>query len=288
MDLRKKRPFTNHPTHNCSVSYCNPLNESGLIREGFLPPNHTIEYNDMVFVCKYGQLHECGSDCMGQGQTCPVSGASIGYEEDNIRNYDPANPKTWGKDDQLLLENELEDTMTIYSKAERVVDAVLYSSARSKILDQWRKLQVKRVKVDIEAYQKQCTKQKVPVNLIRIAMLECPTSSSIGPLKRDPEKVEYYVEKILKMFHLVRQHPVEKPCITSVAIALLYRMQQGKVVQGITLIPMDPYLAMQLPLMNDLKMVGLDGTLFTKGERMIDCMYEQGRRAGKTWEELVL
>ena len=96
--------------HECSRLLCDPLNEIALVSRGYMTGPATTEH---LYLCKYGQLHECGEAC-GYDEVCPVSGIAQ-IDQVDVANYDSTNPLTWGpKPSYLISDAHAERVMKKY------------------------------------------------------------------------------------------------------------------------------------------------------------------------------
>jgi len=245
--LLEERKYNLLPFHEhiCSHLYCQPKNNP--------------QINDKLFLCKYGQFHLCLAECYEE-EVCPISGCSNGYIEiytDAYKQDHHKRPCVSGED--------------VILQIEEIVEQLLYSHYRNIVNNNWVKKQQKCCKKEKNVYITQHYKTK-PINLIQILMIESKYNNYKLPLQilqRDSEKIANYSHLVYQMYTNIKQYVQEKICIASITLCVLYKMQQGFSIDGVCIIPLDPYLTAHLPLINDLPQFGLDKKKFTKGEKII-------------------
>lgn len=248
--------------HMCRVGFCNPQNETNLIKRGLLKPPLILPYH--MYICKYGEIHTCDElTCMAEG-ICPVSGASMGYVNE-YSNYDPDDPRTWEINKERpkrQLNDEAED------KIEYIITELLYSPKRKKIYDNLNAVAQKNFKKEKKAYLKQCHGHG-QINLIKMAMIITKNTqrNEINYiLENDPILVTKYTSIIADIYERIKKVSNKKVNLEAVTLACLYKMQQG----GIPgLLEADVYLARNLPELSHLHEFGFNKTKFTDGEKLI-------------------
>jgi hypothetical protein len=256
--------------HLCSHEFCQPENGVNLFKRGLLPESN---YPEDLFLCKYGQFHQCSlSDCMDNGY-CPISGMSDGLIYD-CRDYIRSNPKTF-----IVKPEPISVKRTNDDKIEALVETILYSEFRKKINDMWWKKQMKLCKKEKDAH----VEETRPINLIMAAMIESTYRSQKPPLvilEFNQAKVRYYTQVILQMYEHVQKLLGGDDRIQQDAIALgtLYKMQQGIRVDDTVILPVDRFLVDHLPLINDLPQFKLDKRKFTRGEKLISQMIDNAKK----------
>jgi len=300
--------------HECSRLLCDPLNEIALVTRGYMPGPPTTEH---LYLCKYGQLHECGDSCCFD-EVCPVSGMTH-MDQIDVADYDSTNPLTWGPKPSNLISDahaervmkrycppstekgasvpeapkqkmiKLDDT---YLRIESLIDRILFSDQRKKINTTCINQQARKSKREKEVYLAKCEKEHVPYNLMELMMIDAKYTRNVHSLNiipRDDQLLTKYANYVLKVYLRVQECNGDgKVCPDAITLATLYKMQQGNKVNGVTLIPLDPFLADNLPLMNDLPKFKVNKKKYTQGERLIFLMFEHGRKEGKTEEELAI
>lgn len=268
--------------HECTSSYCDPQNELTLIRRGLLKGPAVLP--EHLYLCRYGEFHSCSEDaCMAEGP-CRVSGASMGVIPE-YNSYDPQNPKTWGVEEPRASTADV-----VYERVENIIENLLYSHVRERIEKQTQSSREKLYKKYIGVYKEECREQGIPVNLVHVAMLEPERDSHTRKLVRDPERISDYVHLVLRLLEHVQRlaHGDENICIETLTVGLLYKMQQGCIIDGIALVPRDVYLASYLPLGNDLPKFGIQKTKIVTGDNLIMRMYEQAQKRGMSVSEIAL
>ncbi len=285
-----------------------------------MPGPATTEH---LYLCKYGQLHECGDACTYE-EICPVSGIAQ-VDQIILADYDSTNPLTWGPKPSYLISDahaerlmkrycpdppttaeaakpqqkmlKLDDT---YLRIESLVDRLLFSDQRKKINATCMAQQTRKSKREKEMYLAECAERCIPFNLLHLMMIDAKYTRNVHLLNiipRDDQLITKYANYVLQVYVRV-QHACGgggggggdggKICPDAIALATLYKLQQGMKVNDVTLIPLDPFLADNLPLMNDLPKFKVNKKKYTPGERLIFLMFEQGRKEGKSEEELAI
>ena len=276
--------------HNCSIQFCDPLNATGLIKRGLMVSSS--HYPDNLYICKYGQVHEClPATCMA-AEVCPVSGASYGVIEE-YDFYDPDDARTWAKpgapNNPTVKRTSAIDP---YDRAFGMIDTILYSTHREHVHREWVTQQKKRAKKEKDHYAGECRTTHVPVNLIKLLMIESHAGSNssggLSILKRDVDVISRYAGYAVQVYRNVQTYVREKISIEAITLAVLYKMQQGMIVNDVTIIPLERFLLEHLPLINDLPKFKINKKLYTAGERLIFLMLENAHKQGKTDEELAI
>lgn len=286
MHLIKLRPdLLPSREHICSHEFCQPENESIFIRRGLLNPEDRKTEDD-VFVCKYGQIHQCSfEDCMANGY-CPISGMSDGYISE-YSSYNRHDPRTFKKDKVISSPSKQSD---VYTKIESVIENILYSNSRKKINEQWYNKQMKLCKKDKDNYiQEECSDR--PINLIGVMMIESLYRSLMAPLvilEFDQIKLHYYTQVVLFVYQCVQKYVGEGVKLDAVILGTLYKMQQGIRVDDTVILPVDRYLVDNLPLINDLPRFKIDKRNFTRGEKLISQMIENIKKEQIPISEIAL
>lgn len=304
--------------HDCSVPFCDPLNDIGLVKRGYNAFQNTPE---SLYICKYGQIHDCAKESCGISEICPVSGASKEYIQE-YNDYNKHDSRTWKLPSNLLSDTRAEKIVKKYvgggeggrvlsaapkallrkkkysdtdvqSRIGHIVETILYSPKRKLINDELWSGHTKRVKREKDNYINECGENKVPVNLIKLLMIEssCDTSKLhfLNILKRDQNVIDRYVSMILQIYKFAELYIDDnKVSPEAISLGILYKMQQGMIVEDVTLIPIEEFLIANLPLMNDLGKLGIDKKKYTTGERLIFLMYENAKKKGKTMHELII
>lgn len=255
------------PPHMCRTGFCDPQNETNLIKRGLLKPPLILPYH--MYICKYGQIHICNEfTCMAE-EICPVSGASMGYINE-YSNYDPNDPRTWEVNKDVKnnpkkrpIESDTEE------KIEYIIEELLYSSKRKKVYEKLYNQAQKNLKKEKNAYLKSCKDGQV--NLIKLAMIITKHShykkNALNyHLMKNQILLAKYTSIISDIYERVKKVSNKKVNIESIVLACLYKMQQG----GIPgLLEPDVYLARNLPELAHLHEFGFNKTKFTDGEKLI-------------------
>jgi hypothetical protein len=299
--------------HACSRLYCDPLNEISLVARGYMDGPATTEH---LYLCKFGQYHECGEEECGYDEVCPVSGMAH-IEQMDISNYDSNKPITWGKPSSLISDAHAERMMRkyvpetphpqpaprivpearsvkldeVFLRIESLIDRILFSDQRKKINATCTSQQARKSKREKDMYIAECAERRVPINMVQLIMIDTKYAKNIHMLNiipRDDAMLTKYANFVLQVYIRVQHCMSEKVCPDAITLGTLYKMQQGMKVNDVTLIPLDPFLANNLPLMNDLPKFQVNKKKYTQGERLIFLMFDHGRKEGKSEEELVI
>lgn len=271
----RRRELLPKRIHICSHEFCQPENESALIRRGLLSERKT---QDDIFVCKYGEIHQCSfSDCMAEGY-CPISGMSDGHHY--VKEYvPPAMPK--------LMPGKKTET---YTKMEMVVETILFSNFRQKINEQWKRKQMKLCKKEKDSYiHENCA--DCPINLIGAMMIESVYRSQKPPLvvlEHDQVKIHYYTQVCQFIYQCIQRYVGENLNLDAIALGTLYKMQQGIRVEETVILPVDRFLVDHLPLINDLPQFKVDKRKFTRGEKLISQMIDNVKKLKVPLSEIAL
>ena len=276
LDIRRQELLPKRQ-HICSHEFCEPLNETGLIRKGFLIEERKTQ--DDVFVCKYGQIHQCSFDsCMADGY-CPISGMSDGLFTNEGYSYVPT-----------PFVEKVSKKSEVYIKLETVVETILFSNFRQKINEQWKRKQMKLSKKDKDSYiQENCLDK--PINLIATMMIESLYRSAKPPLtvlEFDQVKLHYYTQVCQFMYQCIQKYAGENLNLDAIALGTLYKMQQGIRVEETVILPVDRFLVDHLPLINDLPQFKMDKRKFTRGEKLISQMIDNVKKLKVPLSEIAL
>lgn len=285
--LARSCELINFKHHQCSLKFCNPQNEQNLIDRNLLkgPPQ-----SSNLFICKYGQFHSCSSElCMIEGY-CLVSGMTMGIRH-NYSSYDPNDYRTWESTKDQQKETTTRKDDDILSKIEHLIDNILYSPIRKTISENWKINKTKKCTKERQLFITTCNDRRIPINLIDLAMINSKYSycdSYLETLDKDLNRLYIYVDFVSQIHSKILKYTNNKPCVESITLAVLYKLQHGIIIDNVELIPIDLYLQANLPLMNDLPQFGIDKKKFTQGERAIQFMYELARNDGANFEELMI
>lgn len=269
--------------HICSHNKCKPENESSMKKRGLLSINKPYVTNDRIFICMYGNIHECSIETCMNNDICPISGLSDGHVAE-YSSYSRKDPRTFIKDKYKRKRITKDD---IYEKAEYIIDCILYSNYRETINEKFRKQQTKLCNKEKNAY----TKEEYPVNLVQLAMIQDKYNVKILPLEileRDQQRIDYYTYLVTQMYSKIQTYMDDKISVEAITLGLLYKMKQGLKIDGITIIPIDIFLVENLPIMTDLPIFGMDKRNFTKGEKCITYMIDLAQKKGISLHELAL
>lgn len=295
--------------HECSKEYCEPLNTVGIYRIFKIKQ----DFPESLYICKYGQEHDCFKNDCGIDSVCAVSGII----KENIQEYSDYNKndsRTWKSvvPQKYLSEKKVEVLMKKYTKEEvskkvkrekkfnssqiqsrieHIVETILYSLNRKKINEEKYNIHSKKIKREKDFYITECSEKCIPVNLIKLSMMDSKPNANlhiIKILKRDQNVINRYVHLILQFYNHAVKYIEDKVSPEAIALGILYKMQQGMIVDNVILIPLETFLVENLPLMNDLNKLKIDKKKYTLGERLIFQTFENARKHGITNQNLAL
>lgn len=273
---RLKELLAPHP-HICSRAYCDPQNEVNLVSRGLVDDNKSMTCH--IFICKYGQIHTCDRyTCMAEG-VCAVSGL-VEHNFQEYADYDKHNAKTWAKPGNNLATAPPPKRLKIdEERIEYIIDTLLYSEERVKICQDLQTTTAKACRKECVNYEKLCALNKVPINMIVLGEIvsRYAKPQPLEILIRDQARIDFYAGVVK---HFLRFLP-EKVNLDAVVIGTLYCMQQGITIDNIEVLPLDPFLLHNLPLMNDIPRFGLDKKRFTMGQKVLIRLIEQTQKKGQ-------
>lgn len=278
-------------SHECSVAFCDPVNSVGLLRRGVVQEE---KFSDSVYICKYGQIHDCSVSNCGLEESCAVSGICKEYIEE-YADYNKHDSRTWYKEPEnvkVFGKRKKYNEADVRVRIEQIVETILYSSNRQKINEEILANHSKKVKREKDTYISECCEKKIPVNLIKLMMIDSNNQTSnihmLHILKKDPNVIARYVSIIIQIYKNAETYIEDKISPEAIALGVLYKMQQGMIVNGVVLIPLEKFLVDNLPLMNDLGKLKIDKKKYTIGERLIFTMFENAKKKGKTNQDLAV
>jgi hypothetical protein len=268
-------------THECSHAYCNPM---------------MVDYD--TYMCRYLALHKCTEQlCKSERDVCPISGRTHG-PPGGFSSYDKDDFRTWKAEvvssatsaplaRVKRARTRIVKPETVFKQIEAIVEKLLYSGYRKKIVDKWRIHQGKKCQRKIDSANKQ-----YPFNRIRERILRDYYKQKTPPLqllKYDANLVAKYAQRVFHTYEVIRKCDGEqnKICVESVTLATLYMMRFGYRVNDVVLLPLDAFLVQTLPEMNDLPGFGLEKSRFTKGQKLINFAFDMAFQK-LPMEEIVL
>jgi hypothetical protein len=136
-------------------------------------------------------------------------------------------------------------------------------------------------------YIKTCETKRIPVNTIQVAMIEEQYNLPC-PIETSPEVDMVRLDRYIQMTAQLAEFIGPEACVESVCLGMLYKMRHGITIQGIEMIPLDPWLLKVLPPINDLIKLGIDKKRINRGERLILGMYETTERKGQNLREVAI
>lgn len=239
--------------HECRANFCDPQNEATLIRRGLLSGPPILP--EHVYICKYGQIHECDENVCMADAPCLVSGASMG-----VLNQYESRPRG---------EEPKKKKRKYYDQLELLMDTLFYSPKRRNIVTNWNRQKSKQSKKYRDSYIKGCESRRKPVNVVHIGMLEeqynlpCPIEASP---ERDMDRMDQYIRLTAE---LVDRIGAEGLCVESLCLSMLYKMRHGVTIHEEEMLPMDPWLLKVLPPINDLARLGIDKKKISRGSLVL-------------------
>ena len=283
--------------HICSRTVCNPQSEQMLIDESHLmgPP-----LTSNVYLCRYGTVHVCTPTAcehyaLSNTQTCYISNFQMGP---TVSFYDKNNSKSWfsklehlsgtpaaagggggGKRIKPLTSLSPE---TMLERASDIVKLLLYSVCRHK-----------RNLVAVEEYKQQANNAKNTYIRNQLRQQQLPFypdvyrvrafySSQVLPLREyeyNPVLCNYYTQIVQQMWELVVETNTEpeKNLFDNIVIGTLYALQKGIILQNMTVLPKDDFLAQNLPSGSDLPYFGMERNRISKCDLLISNLYERAQ-----------
>jgi hypothetical protein len=295
--------------HECSKLFCDPLNNFGLFQRFEI----SQDFSDTIYICKFGQIHDCSTSNCGIDEVCGVSGISKEYIME-FSSYDKHDSRTWTnvlpqkylseRKVETLMKKYVPDTVVkpktyqksnsvkdAYQRVELIVETILYSLNRKKINEEKYNQRAKKIKREKDQYISECAEERVPVNLVKLSMLDCKSMGNIHVLKilkRDQNVINRYTRLIMQFYEHATKYIEDKVSPESIALGVLYKMQQGMIVDNVVLIPVEEFLIENLPLMNDLNKLKIEKKKYTLGERLIFQTFENARKRGVSNQNLAL
>lgn len=263
-----------HP-HICRREYCDPQNEVNLAHRGLID---TSSLTSHIFICKYGQLHVCEPfTCMAEG-VCPISGL-VEHNFQEYSDYNRHNAKTWAAAPPQPKRHKIDE-----ERIEYIIETLLYSDERVKICQDLQATTMKACRKECSNYEKICAQNHVPLNMIVLGEIvsRYTKPQPLEILQKDVARIEFYAGVVK---HFLRLLP-EKVNLDAVVIGVLYRMQQGIIIDNVEVLPLDPFLLHNLPLMNDIPRFGLDKKKFTAGQKALISLVEQTQKKGRSLRDI--
>jgi len=177
---------------------------------------------------------------------------------------------------------------------ETILITLLYDGQRQKINTRHVNRSKKQCKIAIEKYRTNCLKTHYPINLMHIVSLQYQfhLNPKLPIQTYDIQIIEKYTVILVHMCQLVLKYysNIEQNTslwIQSVALSALYRMRRGYTINSIEFLPQDPFLIYMLPEVRELPYFGLAKNKLTRGDKIIDKVYDIAQQSGVMLTELI-
>lgn len=267
VDMTKERPL-----HQCSRTMCDPKNEPDL---GIVEP---ISSN--VYVCRHGSIHLCTEDACTlyrdeSNGSCPVSGTHYGLPEQS--SYDKHDYRTWPATPGAPAKTSIHRTapeMSEESVREYVlslVELLLYSNKRARCNEAHQARMKEQSKHATDAYVNERNRvRQLPfmTDVYRVSAQCTSVALPYSILKPYHARNMYYCAVVMHVLSLTKiQRRAHE--ITVVTMGTLYSMRTGVSYGKDQVLPKDEFLAMYLPLFNDLTAFDVDKTCVTEGMTLV-------------------
>lgn len=168
-------------------------------------------------------------------------------------------------------------------EAHDLIEKLLYSNIR-KLINRKETAEITRkMKKELTAYgnrQQEQRQLKRYMDIMQIADVYGRKMLSFQDLPYDSGRIAYYAaigeqvwDKVLRFIEMFQIHIDCKRDPQSVLLATLYSMRQGYVVDGMSLIPYDPFIAQHIPPINHFDAFDISKHLVTQGQKLINTAY---------------
>lgn len=289
--------------HMCDGPTCNPQNEAA-----FCSTPLTVN----VFLCRLGTVHLCSQyECPYYSEThsqvCPISRIQLGGGP-ATSSYDAGDFRTWyAKMDTTAaasapalapapapVRHRVITTDELTSRASAMVKLLLFSKCRVLCNNVAYTGYRQESRDSLVTYRKSQLAKRQPMHMTDRYRLQAHYLSQRLPYtiyEFSPGLHDYYVSICTQVWSMALQFYV--PCrekrydpadgVTEIAprldfeqlcLGVMYTMRQGRHIQGVTLLPKDDFLLLNMPLISHLTAFGIGKNQVTKGEKVISQMYE--------------
>lgn len=285
-----------HKEHVCYPHICHPMNEEELVRLGVYPTNERSPFNPYLYLCNHLQVHHCTDELCRHLEkgVCPISGLAVETQSsflradkrthrvrDGFQSSIPSTPTTTTRgrgagDDEI---NPIQDQVSL------IIETLLFSNT---IRAQVNALNTEELDKEyrggkIRDYLNSCTINHQPVNRVFLRMIKDEWAwrrfqRELPILDQPIDIVQHYTMLVMTFLGHIQHTRVSIQCVT---LWILYRMRNGYRLDDVTIIPVDPYMARNLPPMKRLPLFGYPRNSITKGKSIIQHVLDQAKRRGE-------
>ncbi len=294
--------------HMCDGPTCNPQSESAFC---------SAPLTANVFLCRLGSVHLCSQyECPYYSEThsqvCPISRLQLGGGP-ATSSYDAGDFRTWyAKMDTTAtttptptpsppppVRHRVITTDDLVARASAMVKLLLFSKCRVWCNSMAYAGYKQESRDSLVTYRKSRLAKRQPMYMSDKYRLQAHFTSQRLPYtiyEFSPGLHDYYVSICTQVWamalqfyvpsHEKRYDPADG--VTEIAprldfeqlcLGIMYTMRQGRAVQGVTLLPKDDFLLLNMPLISHLTAFGIGKNQVTKGEKVISQMYENAMAA---------
>lgn len=301
---RQRNCLFDYVDHECSLTFCHP---------------ERLDKTKHVYLCNYSKIHVCTEDMcdtLDQG-VCRITGACHGFS--GMSDYDKTDYRTWRNKTQASI--RVDNNVMIYNankkpeistvvqkrkqkrfnatackqKIQSIIVDLLFGAARKKI-NEIKQLDVEsKLKKKIDTYLTYCHDKQIPVNILFISLLRDNTYMNLELLSIEDYSLEkiYYYQSIVYHFIELMNHPhvnietqMNVSLISTITLSVMYKMMYGYSFKDVQFLPQDSYLLKVLPNTRDLHILGFNAKLITKGNNIIEYVYNKAISSNMTVNEL--
>lgn len=280
--------------HECSISYCNPMNEPMMIQRGMLEGE---PLTTDVYLCKHSVVHVCReNECTNTvNGTCVITGKCFGPLWTGESTYDSSDYRTWRNktnDVSVFLgprpihglpegplvvpthkrRKRVQKKVNINQITEDVIRTLLYADRYRLAVNQARL----KKSPEISNYIDMCRSRKIPINLIDVQLLQrmfkYRAFKMLSMCEYDFDLVNSYKNTCQQICSMVDRYWANKEvkiCFKNVIIAFLYQSRSGYTVGENEILPRDHFLQRALPMANELPFFGFEKKSIVKGQRLL-------------------
>lgn len=295
--------------HMCDGPTCNPQNEAAFCSAP-LTVNVFLCRLGTVHLCSE---YECPYYSETHSQVCPISRIQLGGGP-ATSSYDAGDFRTWyAKMDTgtaatgtatgtanavppppLPVRHRVITADELTARASAMVKLLLFSKFRVWCNNVAYTGYKQESRDSLITYRKSQLAKRQPMHMTDKYRLQAHFTSQRLPYtiyEFSPGLHDYYVSICMQVWSMALQFYV--PChekrydpsdgVTEIAprldfeqlcLGVMYTMRQGRSVQGVTLLPKDDFLLLNMPLISHLTAFGIGKNQVTKGEKVISQMYE--------------
>lgn len=304
----KQGVFHDHINHVCHKGFCDPCNEQMLSNRGLLQGGIDVYARDL-YVCNYQVIHYCSKDtCTAvDNGVCRISGACYGttgtstYDKNDYRTWraktdnEPfkgssadfiykAEPKEHIEQkqkikDEIVRPRKRRRQKPILKSIQEIVEKLLFGAERIKINKSIKNTVKEHCNVEITNYVKTCMDNHMAINTMHIYKITLQVSSrTLIILPYDLNIIERYTSLITHICrNILKINPNINIELTSLTLALLYKMRIGYMYENEEILAIDPFLIDILPEISQLPFFGYEKTRITIGERIIEYAFNYAK-----------